>query len=595
MYKQIMSALVVILSLVTIARAQTGSGITLEAELSRQRAYVGDVVTYQVLVRGADDATPPEVDFPSNVRAEYLGASSQKFTTMRSVNGRQRAYTDSYYKHQYQVMVISEGDISIPAAVLEVNGQRYRSNSSRMVGLLPQSSDKDIVEIELPDRPIYVGESVVARVSWWIGDQTSGTNFNSSVFPDSMRVVPKTPSGMNGQEHSISLLGENIVSYLDDSLYQGTRMKRLRFDLVITPTQEGSFDIGPVRVVFTRQDGFSRSMRMYAESEPRAVRVIDVPTAGMPSGYHGMIGTYQVLSDASNTQVNVGDPIDIRVLVAGTEPMLGLEQTLNVQSLASEGFRVSPEGWKELERRRSGERLFSTTIRALDDSVKQIPGITLPAFNPETGSFEVFESDPIPISVRAVRSVTLDDAVVSSVQTETSPTANRGTLELGASRFWSHPDADAIRNGPRSFSFQSVVREPIWQGAFGLIVALPCLAMGYVGFIRHTDPKAAAVHRAWKQASKLHSKGDDVQAIRVYAGALLGVEPDSISGADLNRLGISNELIERSSIVLGGNEGNQYGRSDEQQVDGSLLRAIRHDVRKRGLTRTTSTKRRVLA
>ncbi len=595
MYKSLVCALLFALSMMADAYAQTGNDVSLEAELSRQRAYVGDVVTYQVLVRGADDATPPDVDFPSNVRAEYLGASSQKFTTMRSVNGRQRAFTDAYYKHQYQVMVVAEGDITIPAAVLNVNGQRYQSNAARMVGLLPQRAESDIVEIELPDRPIYVGESVIARVSWWISDQTSGTNFNSSVFPDSMRVVPKTPAGLHGDEHSISLLGENIVSFLDQSLYQGSRMSRLRFDLVITPTQAGEFEIGPVRVVFTRQDGFSRSTRMFAESDARLVSVINVPTAGMPAGYNGMIGTYQILSDASNTQVNVGDPIDIRVLVAGTEPMLGLEKTLNVQSLASEGFRVSPEGWKELERRRSGERLFTTTIRALDDSVRQIPGIALPAFNPETGSFEVFESDPIPIRVRAVRSVTLDDAVVSSVQTETSPTANRGTLELGASRFWSHPDADSIRNGPRSFSLQRVVRDPVWQGAIGLIVALPCLAMGYVGFILHTDPKVAAVHRAWKKASKLHSKGDDVQAIRVYAGALLGVEPDSISGADLNRLGISNELIERSTIVLGGNEGNQYGQSDEQQADGSLLRAIRHDVRKRGLTRSTTTKRRVLA
>jgi hypothetical protein len=371
-------------------------------------------------------------------------------------------------------------------------------------------------------------------------------------------------------------------------------MSRLRFDLVITPTQAGEFEIGPVRVVFTRQDGFSRSTRMYAESDARAVSVIDVPTAGMPAGYQGMIGTFQVLSDASNTSVNVGDPIDIRVLVAGTEPMLGLEKTLNVQSLSSKGFRVAPDGWKELDRRRSGERLFTTTIRALDDSISEIPAISLPAFNPETGAFEVFASSPIPINVRAVRSVTLDDAVVSSLSSEVPAKTERGELERTASQFWTHPDADAVRHGPRAFVFSRVLRDPISIGVIGLLIALPLLALGYAQFVRSVDPKALAVHRAWKQASKLHARGEDVHAIRVYAGALLGVEPDSITGADLHRLGISNDLLERSTVVLGGEEGSQYGQSGDRRSDGSLLRAIRHDVRRRGLTRSTNSKRRAL-
>jgi oxygen tolerance protein BatD len=566
--------------------AQSGSDVTLDAELSRARAYVGDVVTYQVLVRGADDGSPPEVDFPPSVRAEYLGASSQKFTTMRSVNGRQRAYTDAYYKHQYQLMIIDEGDITIPGAALEINGRRYLSNAARITGLLPQYSAKDIVEIELPSRPIYVGESVVARVSWWIGDsQTSGTNFNSSTFPDSMRVVPMTPRGISGEEHSISLMGQNIISYLDRSVYQGISMMRLRFDLVLTPTQAGELELGPVRVVFTRQDGFSRSTRMYGESRIHPISVIDVPTAGMPAGYRGMIGSYQVQSDASNTQVNVGDPIDVRVLVSGTDPMLGLEQTLDVQALASKGFRVSPEGWKELERRRNGERLFSTTVRALDGSVQEVPAIELPAFNPETGEFEVFASQPIPIKVRAVRSVTLSDAVISSLPTDGGTELERGLLERNPSVFWAHPDAAEIRGSARSFTLARVISEPMWVAVLASIVGLPMIAWAIRRFVLSSDPRGVAIQKAWRQASRLHSKGQDVEAIRVYAGAILEIEPESFTGSDLKKLGISEELIERSSVVLSGEEGKHFGRTNESKADGSLLRAIRHDVRHRGLNK----------
>ncbi len=580
--------LILVSVLAGLGFAQSGGSVTLDAELSRSRAYVGDLVTYQVLVRGADDGSPPDVDFPPSVRAEYMGASSQKFTTMRSVNGRMRPYTDAYIKHQFQLMIVDEGDITIPGAALEVNGRRYLSNAARIVGLLPQYSARDIVEIEIPSRAFYVGESVVARVSWWIGDsQTSGANFNSSVFPESMRVTPTTPRGIGGEEHSISLMGQNIVSYLDRGVYQGIQMMRLRFDLVITPTEAGDFELGPVRVVFTRQDG-SRTSRMYGESDVPLVSVIDVPTAGMPAGYRGMIGTFEVQSDASNTEVNVGDPIDVRVLIAGTEPMMGLEETLGTQSLAAKGFRVSPEGWKELERRRRGERLFTTTVRALNGSIEEIPAIEFPAFNPETGEFEVFASKPIPINVRAVRSVTLSDAVISSLPTDGGNEIERGSLERNPSVLWAHPDADEIRGSARSFSLARVATDPVWIGALSVLLGLPVVAWVCRRFVISGDPKKAAVRRAWRQASKLHSKGRDVEAIRVYAGAILEIEPESFTDADLRKLGISEELVERSSVVLSGEEGKHYGRGSGGGNDGTLLRAIRHDLRHRGRDREMS-------
>lgn len=560
--------------------------VTLEAELSRARAYIGDELSYQVLVRGSRDGARPHVQFPDGLIVEYRGASSQQFTTMRSVNGRQRSITDAYYKHQYLLTVAKEGEIVIPPAMLEQDGKQFTSNPVRLAALFPAKAEDDRVEVRLPDRDVYVGESIKAQVTWWVADQTQELSFESSVFPDSIRVTPATPDQSSGDPLDLKIFGSRIQGYVDSALYQGQPMNRLRFDLVLTPTQSGSFEFGPIRVVFTRQDNFTRASRMYAESEPQQLSVITVPTRGKPSGYQGLIGSFNVLSDASNTKVNVGDPIEFRVLVSGPDPMIGLEQTLESQALTSNGFRVSPDGWKEVERTRTSERLFSTTIRATDDSVAEIPAITLPAFNPETGKFEVFASKPIPLEVRSVRTVTLNDAVISQSVLEPANTTAQERIELAQnpSALWAHPDASEIRSSPRAFSIIQIATDPVWITTGVCIAGLPFACLAYVRRTRSKDPRAMEINRAWKRAKKLHAQGDPVGAIRVYGGAVLNIDPDSITGADFEQLAVSKEVVQRSAAVLTESESVHFGTLPEARSDSSLLHAMRKDLKSHNTT-----------
>ena len=194
------------------------AAVTLEAELSRTRAYLGDTVSYQVSVRGIQDGTEPSVAFPEGVVVEYRGVSSQQFTTMRSINGKQRSHTDSSYRHNYLLTVVEEGELVIPPAVLKINNQEYRSKAVTLTGLLPGESLVDVLEVRLPDRAVYVGESVIAQVTWWVGDRTGDLNFESSVFPESMRVVPMAPATRSGQEIQMSLAGQRFSAFAENGV-----------------------------------------------------------------------------------------------------------------------------------------------------------------------------------------------------------------------------------------------------------------------------------------------------------------------------------------------------------------------------------------
>lgn len=335
-----------------------------------------------------------------------------------------------------------------------------------------------------------------------------------------------------------------------------------------------------MRAVFNRLDDHGRRERRFAQAEAATMRVVGVPGGGKPDGYRGLIGEFSILSDASNTIVNVGDPIQFRALVRGAEPMMGLEETLEMQGLAAAGFRVSADGWREVERNRGGERLFETTIRATDASVEEIPAISLPAFNPVSGEFEVFESVPIPIVVNAVRTVTLSDAVVAGGIDEPSGGVARDELVRSPSVLWTHPDAETIAGSGRVFSLGRVLGDPVWVSVLVVIVVMPVVAFGVGVARRSRDPRDVEIGRAWKRAKRLHDRGDDVGAIRVYGGAVLGVEPGSLTGADLARLGVSDEIARRSASVLTESEGVAYGSMSGGGSDGSLLREMRRDVRR---------------
>ncbi len=70
-------------------------------------------------------------------------------------------------------------------------------------------------------------------------------------------------------------------------------------------------------------------------------------------------------------------------------------------------------------------------------------------------------------------------------------------------------------------------------------------------------------------------------AIRVYGGAILKIDPDSLTSADLRKLAVSDQIAHRSAAVLNESEGAHFGTlheaHPEARPDASLLKALRRD------------------
>ncbi len=582
----LMKILVLTIGVLSAPAWAQDAGITLQAQVSRQRAYVGDSMNFQIVLRGADATTLPSIEFPDSLNGVYRNSGRQSFSSTHIINGRQQRTVNNSITFKYSITILEPGDITIPAASIQIDGREYRSNPVNITSVMPKLASEDRVEAIMPRRTLYLNESVPLDITWWIGNiNTSEFTFESSLFPESIELTPVETGFHGSQSFALTIAGQQVIGVLDQPKIKGVPKARMRLRVMIAPTEIGTLSVGPIRVVFNRAEPNKAPYRAYAESEPIKLDVIALPEDGKPEGYRGAIGNYKLLSSASNRSVNVGDPIELVVRIAGNEPMPGIADgpTIDEDQAFTESFKVASEGWREDLPRNPGVRTYRTTIRATESSVREIPAIKLPSFDTESGQYQIFASNSIPIDVRAVKEVTIADAI-GTVQPQPSKAPAPQTDILSSdSGTWAHAPIESML-AKDGFDFYERIRSPAWIGTIATGPALAIVAIGAVRRKSHAESCNAKVNKAWSAAKKLHANGQVALSIRTYLGAIIGCEPDAFTANDIDQLNLEHDLEFQAKSVLLADEKNELIGTDQitLTVDtNELLVELRRSVQTR--------------
>jgi len=216
--------------------------------------------------------------------------------------------------------------------------------------------------------------------------------------------------------------------------------------------------------------------------------------------------------------------------------------------------------------------VFRTTIRATDAAVTEIPAIKLPAFDPETGVYREFASDPIPLRVRAVREVTIADAI-GTIDPNRTDSTNENTVTATEPGVWARADLEPmlVRDG---FDAHQRIRNPAWIGTMASGPTLALVALLAVRRRERLDPAARALRRGWAQAKQLDRQGLHAQAIRTLLGARTGCDAEAFSAADLESINLDESMNDEVRAVLCGDEQAGFAQmpaEDVQPAAGDLL------------------------
>lgn len=556
--------------------------IGVSADIQQRQVYVGDQVRYEITVDGAGAAGDPVLDLPDGVVARQLQAYPEHSESMTYINGNVTRVVKDRYTIPYEITVKREGSFTIGPAKMTIDGKTYTTNRVQFSAREPgESSDVD-VDVQLDAADLWVGQPVRAHVSWYVGAGIDPRqwSFDVTTLPDSFDVFdsPGAQRGSGSNVVQFTMLGHDLVGIVDEATRNGQRVQRLSFDLVFSPTKPGQFDLGPIAVVFNQLSGRSW-VRSVARSDPMRVTVRPLPVDGRPDNFTGLVGVYDIDADASSTSVNVGDPIELRLRIRGDEPMNGVDSgpDLGVQGFADH-FRLDSDGWERLPGARAGERLFSTTIRALSPEVTEIPPIRLAYFDTAAGEYRVAESDAIPLTVRSVREVTAADAVVAPG----CPSVAQTPLDPGDPSFWAEDRGPGVLR-PDGFDLRRAFRSPAWLGA----IAVPPVAYAGVALFlaarARSSPEQRRRRRAFPNALRALRSGGPASGARRLVSDLLAREPSSVTAADCERFDLDDDTRKGLRAMLEADEATRFGAmppsaGDSRRARDVLRRAARAGV-----------------
>jgi hypothetical protein len=582
--------------------------ITVRASVESESVSLGESFMYQIEVSGSDDVAQPDLSgLAADFSVEFLGGSNNSSASISIINGRMQKEEHRGYVFQYRLTPRRKGALVIPAVPVTVKGQTYMSNPIRLGVNQPTETNDFKLRIGLSRASCYVGEPVMLTVTWYIARDVENFRFTMPLLDSGDFGIesPDVKIDKSRQYYRLPLGNTESIGVKGTANLDGRDYATITFSKALVPKRAGAFTIPQVTVECVAVSGGLRgndffddffsdrffggrrgaAQRYVVPSNTLSLTVKDLPEAGKPPGFAGLVGVYKIVADASPKDVSVGDPITLRVVLTGPDYLGSVElpPLQNQQELAT-CFKIPDEraDGKIVDR----SKVFTQTIRAKSEDVKEIPPITLSYFNTRTSRYETTSSAPIPITVRPTRVVTAVDAEGGAAGPMGSP------LESWKQGIAFNYEGPAMLE-PRQFGLGSALRSPLWLAV--LIVPLAA----YIGLVsamtarsrREANVESRKARGAFgrlRRALDAMRKGGAsgaalseavLAAMRDYLGDKLAMPGVTLTAVDVERLlagkGAPAETVARMTDFMSLCEAGAYAGDGSAAADpeGFLERA----------------------
>ncbi|MBU0680535.1 MAG: BatD family protein [Proteobacteria bacterium] len=532
------------------APGQATDEITVQAQVASREVYVGQPFTLQLEINGAEAAEQPTINL-QDFRVEPQGGTNRSQSYQISINGKVQTTKTLSYTYQYLLTATKVGTLTIPAFPVVIKGVTYRTTPIAMTVKEPEEIDEFKLHIELSKTQCYLGEPITMTTTWLIGQDLQGFEFNLPLFNDPrFELYTQTPSPASGRKElvEIEVAGDKVIAQKQATTHNGRDYISLSFRHTLVPRSPGKIKLPAASLAINAFDGYSQSRGRQFGTDPfdmfgsgrrkmyrtvvipanqLGIEVLALPSQGRPPHFSGLVGKYTILTEASPTTVNVGDPISLTVSIGGTF-VDNLSLPPLEAALPGRDFKIATE--KPQSTVNGGIKSFTTTIRASHDQVNKIPGLSLPFFNTDTKKYEVARSAEINLVVNPTRVVTAEDALGS-----------------GEKNSGNGPSQTAISNEATQdirANYVEINSAPPEQESnllFIAILLLPPLLFGLLFFIdyyQHDDSRESRHRRrqAYRRLrKKLHSCGQDefFEAWLEFLGDKLGRPGRAITRDDV--------------------------------------------------------------
>jgi hypothetical protein len=416
-------------------------------------------------------------------------------------------------------------------------------------GIQLKAGGAAFVQLVIPRRPVYVGESVPVDVEVGVRPGIV-TSLNG-------------PPALTGGDLTFNNLSKRPLRR--DQVIEGNPFLVMTWHTALAAVKPGDFSLSvetPLSVIVDTRSAedralgdmigwpFSRFMFRKAitpkditvASPSSALKVLSLPARGRPTDFSGAVGDFQVSSDTSATRVAAGDPLTLHLRVSGVG---------NFDRVDSPMFDHL-DHWKTYPPRSSftpsdaagnkGEKVFEQPLIAALPGEQSIPALEFTYFSPTTQRYERAHTQPIRVTVTPSLA---DSSPGASV-------AARDANGAATSRF-----AQALRpDHPRPQNSVSELRPLYFQASFLTVPATLTLILAGSWLAVRRQPArtlSKAAKRVLEQLDAAARSGDAASFFGTARTEVLRtlaerwqMAADRITTKELRaRLGTAGEDIER--------------------------------------------------
>jgi len=386
----------------TLFLSSVAGAVSFTATLDRDSMTVGEQATLSLTFEGGQPQQVPAPDVPGlsfspSGTSQGMSLVNGSVTTTLSVN--------------FTVSAQRPGDYTIPPMQAVVAGQQLTTDPIKLTVSkvsAPTTTDEQsgneiaFMKLALPKGKLYLGQPLVGQLQLFLRDDVQQwANFQLNGMPIDGFSSGKLSDAPN-QRRQVQI-GNRRYTFIPIAL-------------PLTTTKTGHLSIGPVTASMVvvlpsqdqNQDPFFRQFfnqgqqkQMTLATELATAECSPLPEDNKPASFTGAIGDFTMTATAGPTNLTVGDPVTVRVQIAGSGNLDSLK--LPTQD-GWDHFKTYPPTSK-LEASDQygfqGTKTFEQIVSPENADVKELPPIAFSYFNPSDGQYHTLSHVAVALMVQS--------------------------------------------------------------------------------------------------------------------------------------------------------------------------------------------------
>jgi hypothetical protein len=424
--------------------------------LERGQQYAGVPFSFGMVVEGFDESPQPEMpklEIPG-ARVTPLGAPQPNVQqSIQIINGRRTESRRATWVFRWSIEIAKPGRVRI-GPVTASQGSKRAVGAPVELELQSVPSTEDMkIELALPTRSVFVGETVQVDVHWMFTQEPDQPQFSIPLAASDAFTISAAPATDARKTLNLQIGGKELpVPYEVDQVdIGGRRMHRVKMHLYAAPRQAGKLELPAASVVAAfpvgRADFFGRApTRLFRAADiPRSIDVKPLPETDKPPSFAGAVGSqFSIQVGTSRSVVQLGEPVELAITVKSDQRLdtLSLPRLDGPGGLPKDKFTVPAETPTGDLSDDAKTKTFKVTAQVVGPA-NEIPALAFSYFDPSKGGYQTIHSDPIAVSVKGGSIVGAGDVVASAPKkpgAAAQPDATDIAL-VGAELALSSPDA----------------------------------------------------------------------------------------------------------------------------------------------------------